>query len=90
LQEIKRVLKHTVGNYIIWATLRAEIAKELPLLSPRTSADNDIIKEGASRARAKPESSTTQTQRMGDPKQWVRMRDQPRFRPYSAKNFAQP
>jgi hypothetical protein len=52
LQEIKRVLKHTEGNYIIWATLRAEIAKELPLLSPRTSADDAIIEEGALRVRA--------------------------------------
>jgi hypothetical protein len=50
LQEIKRVLKHTADNYIIWATLRAKIAKELPLLSPWTSADNAIIEEGASRA----------------------------------------
>jgi hypothetical protein len=52
LQEIKQVLKHTVGNYIIWATLRAEIAKELPLLSPQTSADDAIVEEGASMARA--------------------------------------
>jgi hypothetical protein len=52
LQEIKRVLKHTTGNYIIWATLRAEIAKELPLLSPWTSADDAIVKEGASRVPA--------------------------------------
>jgi hypothetical protein len=39
-----------VGNYIIWATLRAEIAKELPLLSPQTSVDDAIVEEGASRA----------------------------------------
>jgi hypothetical protein len=52
MQEIKRVLKHTAGNYIVRATLRAEIAKELPLLSPWTSADDAIVGEGASGARA--------------------------------------
>jgi hypothetical protein len=40
------------GNYIIWATLRAKIAKELPLLNPWTSVDDAIVKEGASRALA--------------------------------------
>jgi hypothetical protein len=41
-----------MGNYIIWATLRAKITKELPLLNPWTSVDDATVKEGASRALA--------------------------------------
>jgi hypothetical protein len=51
LQEIK-VLRHTMGNYIMRATLRAKTIKELPLLNPWTSVDVAIVKEGASRALA--------------------------------------
>jgi hypothetical protein len=29
-QEVKEVLKHTTGGYIVWATLRAKTTKELP------------------------------------------------------------
>jgi hypothetical protein len=32
LQETKEVLRHTMGDYIIWATLRAKTTKELPPL----------------------------------------------------------
>jgi hypothetical protein len=35
LQEIKEVLSHTAGGYIIRATLRAEVTKGLPLPTPR-------------------------------------------------------
>jgi hypothetical protein len=41
-----------VGNYIIRATLRAKITKELPVLNPWTSVDDAIVKERASRALA--------------------------------------
>jgi hypothetical protein len=51
LQETKEVLKHTTGDYIIWATLRAKTTKELPL-SPWTSVDVAVVKEGASGALA--------------------------------------
>jgi hypothetical protein len=34
LHEIKEVLSHTAGGYIIRATLRAGIAKELPPPNP--------------------------------------------------------
>jgi hypothetical protein len=52
LQETKEVLRHTTGDYIMWATLRAKTTKELPPLSPWTSVDDVIVKEGASRALA--------------------------------------
>jgi hypothetical protein len=52
LQEIKKVLRHTTGNYIMQATLRAKTTKELPLLNTWTSVDDAIVKEGASRALA--------------------------------------
>jgi hypothetical protein len=52
LQETKEVLRHTTGDYIIWATLRAKTTKGLPPLSPWTSVDDVVVKEGASRALA--------------------------------------
>jgi hypothetical protein len=52
LQETKEVIGHTTGDYIIRATLRAKTTKELPPLSPGTSVDDAVVKEGASRALA--------------------------------------
>jgi hypothetical protein len=53
LQETKEVLRHTTGDYIIRATLRAKTTKELPSPpSPWNSVDDAIVKEGASRALA--------------------------------------
>jgi hypothetical protein len=52
LQETKAFLRHTTCNYIIRATLRAKTTKELPPLSPWTSVDDAIVKEGASRTLA--------------------------------------
>jgi hypothetical protein len=52
LQETE-VLRHTTGDYIIRATLRAKTTKELPPpLSPWTSVDGAVAKEGASRVLA--------------------------------------
>jgi hypothetical protein len=34
-RKLKEVLSYTVGGYTMWATLRAEIAKGPPLLTPR-------------------------------------------------------
>jgi hypothetical protein len=52
LQETKEVLRHTTGDYIIRATLGAKTTKELPPLSPWTSIDGAVVKEGASRVLA--------------------------------------
>jgi hypothetical protein len=52
LQETKEVLRHTTGDYIVRATLRTKTTKELPPLSPWTSVDGAIVKEGALRALA--------------------------------------
>jgi hypothetical protein len=52
LQETKEVLRHTMGDYIIWATLRAKTTKNSPPLSPWTSVDGAVVKEGASRVLA--------------------------------------
>jgi hypothetical protein len=52
LQEIKEVFRHTTGNYIMRAMLRAKTTKELPLLNPWASVDDAFVREGASRALA--------------------------------------
>jgi hypothetical protein len=51
LQEVKEVLKHTMGDYIMRAMLRAKTTKELPP-RPWTSVDDAVVKEGALRALA--------------------------------------
>jgi hypothetical protein len=40
-----------MGDYIMWATLRAKTTKELPP-SPWSSVDDAVVEEGASRALA--------------------------------------
>jgi hypothetical protein len=53
LQESKEVLRHTTGDYIMPATLRAKTTKELPPpLSPWISVDDVVVQEGAPRALA--------------------------------------
>jgi hypothetical protein len=46
LQEIKEVLSYTAGGYIIRATLRAEVAKGLPLPTPRFPSTMLLSRKG--------------------------------------------
>jgi hypothetical protein len=47
-RKLKKFLSHTMGGYIVRATLRAEVTKGLPFSTPQTPVGDDAVEREVS------------------------------------------